>query len=205
MCRRNGIGVNSLAPGRTECDFKNVIFNLALLIRMFKSFPDNVLRCMPQDLTDDKSILVQVMTWCRQATSHYLSQCWPRSMSPNDVTRPQWVNVLQDISTILSVKWFVTGSGDGLVPIWHRNPHRLPIGTIGTHLSEIWMKIHTCSFNRMHFVIKISFGYQRVKSFLVLCNYDNFPSLMTWMTLQHDWSSGIIKTVMKPSEGLLTE
>ena len=25
---------------------------------------------------------------CRQATSHYLSQCWPRSMSP------QWVNVL---------------------------------------------------------------------------------------------------------------
>ena len=27
---------------------------------------------------------------CRQATSHYLSQCWPRSLSPNGVTRPQW-------------------------------------------------------------------------------------------------------------------
>ena len=26
-------------------------------------------------LADDKSILVQVMAWCRQATSHYLSQC----------------------------------------------------------------------------------------------------------------------------------
>ena len=24
--------------------------------------------------------LVQVMAWCHQATSHYLSQCWPRSM-----------------------------------------------------------------------------------------------------------------------------
>ena len=47
---------------------------------------------MPLDLTDDKSTLVQVMAWCRQATSHYLSQCWPRSMSPNGVTRPQWVN-----------------------------------------------------------------------------------------------------------------
>ena len=47
------------------------------------------LRWMPQDLTDDKSTLVQVMAWCRQATSHYLSQCW--SMSPNGVTRPQWV------------------------------------------------------------------------------------------------------------------
>ena len=31
------------------------------------------------------------MAWCRQATSHYLSQCWPRSLSPYDVTRPQWV------------------------------------------------------------------------------------------------------------------
>ena len=47
---------------------------------------------MPRYLTDDKSTLVQVMTWCRQATNHYLSQCWPSSMSPYDVTRPQWVN-----------------------------------------------------------------------------------------------------------------
>ena len=44
------------------------------------------------DLTDDKSTLVQVMAWCRKATSHYLSQCWPRSLSPNGITRPQWVN-----------------------------------------------------------------------------------------------------------------
>ena len=33
------------------------------------------------------------MAWCRQATSHYLSQCWPSSMSPYGVTRPQWVNL----------------------------------------------------------------------------------------------------------------
>ena len=33
------------------------------------------------------------MAWCRQATSHYLSQCWPRSLSPYDITRPQWVNI----------------------------------------------------------------------------------------------------------------
>ena len=30
---------------------------------------------------DDRSTMVQVMAWYRQATSH-LSQCWPRSMSP---------------------------------------------------------------------------------------------------------------------------
>ena len=52
------------------------------------------LRWMPLDLTDDKSTLFQVMAWCHQATSHYLSQCWSRSMSPNGVTRPQWVNSL---------------------------------------------------------------------------------------------------------------
>ena len=46
---------------------------------------------MPQVLIDDKSTLVQVIAWCRQATSHYLSQCWPRSLSPYGVTRPQWV------------------------------------------------------------------------------------------------------------------
>ena len=47
---------------------------------------------MSLDLTDDKSTLVQVMAWCRQATSHYLSQCWPRSLWPYGVTKPQWVN-----------------------------------------------------------------------------------------------------------------
>ena len=47
------------------------------------------------DLTNDKSALVQVMAWCRQ-TSHYLSQCWPRSLSPYGVTRPQWVNMHED-------------------------------------------------------------------------------------------------------------
>ena len=44
------------------------------------------------------TLLVQVMAWCRQATSHYLSQCWPRSLSygvtsHNGVTRPQWVKI----------------------------------------------------------------------------------------------------------------
>ena len=32
------------------------------------------------------------MAWCHQAKSHYLSQCWLRSMSPYGVTRSQWVN-----------------------------------------------------------------------------------------------------------------
>ena len=49
------------------------------------------LRWMSLDLSDDNLTLVQVMAWCRQATSHHLSQGWPRSMLPYGITRPQWV------------------------------------------------------------------------------------------------------------------
>ena len=58
------------------------------------------LRWMPLDLTDDKSTLVQVMAWCRQATGHYLNQCWPRSQMPYGVTRPQWVKPYYVMITI---------------------------------------------------------------------------------------------------------
>ena len=52
---------------------------------------------------DDKSTLVQVMAWCRQATSHYLTRCWPRSLPPYGVTRPQWVNKQQTTSTKMNL------------------------------------------------------------------------------------------------------
>ena len=43
----------------------------------------------------NNSTLVQVMAWCRQATSHYLTLPWPRSMSSYGIARPQWVNTLR--------------------------------------------------------------------------------------------------------------
>ena len=49
-------------------------------------------QCMPLDLTD-KSTVVEIISWCRQVPSHYLSQCSPSSISPCGVTRPQWINV----------------------------------------------------------------------------------------------------------------
>ena len=77
---------------------------------------------MSLDFTDDKSTLVQVMAWCRQATSHYLSQCWPRSLSPHGVTRPQWVNSLSmdigqhDICCLHIFNWINTMAADALAP-----------------------------------------------------------------------------------------
>ena len=45
----------------------------------------------------NESALVQVMAWCRQATSHYLNQGWLRSMSTYDINRPQWVKTLLNL------------------------------------------------------------------------------------------------------------
>ena len=75
--------------------------------------------CHCQDLTDGKSTLVQVMAWCRQATCHYLNQCWPRSPTPYGVTRPQRVNQQWLMSGVYSegcCHIFVTGG-----TCWHVN------------------------------------------------------------------------------------
>ena len=53
--------------------------------------PKIIVRWLPKNSIDDESTLVLVMAWCRQATSHYLSQCWLRSMSPYGIIRPQWI------------------------------------------------------------------------------------------------------------------
>ena len=82
---------NSLAPGKFEWNFRYVIFKWILMVDGWSISCEIALILMSLDFTDDQSTLVQVMAWCRQATSHYLSQCWPRSLSPYGVIRPQWV------------------------------------------------------------------------------------------------------------------
>ena len=85
-------GINPLAPGGFEWNFTRVILILILVIGGWVISCEFAVRWMLLDIIDDKSTLVQVMAWCRQATSHYLSQCWPRSLTPYAITRPQWVN-----------------------------------------------------------------------------------------------------------------
>ena len=85
--------LNSLTPGDLNEIFV-VHFKLILVIDGKGISCEIAFKWMSMDLTDDKSTLVQVMAWCRQATSHSLNQCCPRSVSPYGVTRPQWVNFL---------------------------------------------------------------------------------------------------------------
>ena len=83
---------NSLAPRKFEWHFRYLIFQIISVIDGWGISCELVLTWISFNLTDDKSTLVQVMAWFCQATSHYLSQWWPRSLSPYGVTRPQWVN-----------------------------------------------------------------------------------------------------------------
>ena len=87
---------NDLLPlGKFEWNFRYFIFLIISVIDGWGISCDLALRWMSLDLTDDKSTLVQVMASCHQATSNYLSQCWPRSLAPYGITRPQWVNITE--------------------------------------------------------------------------------------------------------------
>ena len=59
---------------------------------------------MSQKRTYAKSTFVQVMICCLMAPNHYLGQCWPRSMSLYDVTRPT-VTGLQWCGTCYPLQW----------------------------------------------------------------------------------------------------
>ena len=81
-----------MAPGKFEWNFRHVIFKQILVIDGWGISCEIALIWLSLDLTHDQSTLVQVMVWCPQATSHYLSQRWSRALLPYGVTRPQWVN-----------------------------------------------------------------------------------------------------------------
>ena len=95
------MSVKSLAPRQCGSDFKSIIFKLEFWNSHFQTQIFNcsscrtevALRWTPQNLSDQKSTQVQVMTWCRHATSHYLSWYWPKFLSPYHmaIASLQWV------------------------------------------------------------------------------------------------------------------
>ena len=103
---------------------------------------------MPQNLTDDKSTLVQVMAWCHQATSHYLNQCWPRYSTPYGVTRSQWVKsseIFEDFGTAICGIKIMTSHWILLDVI---SFHALDTIFLARNLSyRIWVHIVGCCYN----------------------------------------------------------
>ena len=82
-----------IGPRRCGCNLKLVTKN-----RYLEQFFWN---CHQVNVRRPHRWLFQVVALCLQATSHYLKQCWPRSILPYCITRPQWVNTLR--STIYNL------------------------------------------------------------------------------------------------------
>ena len=170
------VQVNSLAPRRCGIGFTNVFFKLVLLTDFLKTFYEIGLRW--QKPICDKSALVQVMTWCREAISHYPSQSWPSfhvvSLGHNELTHRGWVThiCVSNLTTI--------GSDNGLLPgrrqaIIQTNAGILLIEPPGTNFNAISIEIHIFSFKKIHF--KMSSGKWRpfCLGLNVLMNPMNLP------------------------------
>ena len=81
---------NSLAHWRCGRNFTNAFFKVILQIDISNTSRKSGLEWVPRK-PNNRSTLVQVMVWFRQAPSHYLSLQWCKNLSPYGVTRPQWV------------------------------------------------------------------------------------------------------------------
>ena len=113
------------------------------------------LKWMPEDHIDGKLTLVHIMAWCCQATGHYPCPTWWRSMSPYDVTRPQWVN-----SSPPSVAYMCQWTGSALVQVmacrlFSAKPSPEPILAYyqffgQKNVNEIRFEIQNSSFLKMH-------------------------------------------------------
>ena len=89
-----------LALSHRYTDFKLILQNSIVSIQC-----EIALRWMSQNLTSEKSTSVQVMAWCHQATSHYLTHCLPRSMLLNGIIRPQWIKEYQGHTCLFHYTW----------------------------------------------------------------------------------------------------
>ena len=80
--RRRIAGNELVGPLGFWCHVRWVIFKLMSTVDDLDNPREIVLRWISLDLNDDNSVLMKAMARCRQATSQYLSQCWPRSRPP---------------------------------------------------------------------------------------------------------------------------
>ena len=114
------LDLNSLVPGRAGCDFRNAIFNLIFHIGIFRSFFDNVFSWMPWHLTD-KSTLIQVIAWCRQASAaSRLTRAPDNMFIYYKVLISWWHHQMETFSTLLALC-------EGNPPLTVRFPSQRPV------------------------------------------------------------------------------
>ena len=82
--------INSMIPERCDSNFKSIIFKIIT----HNSSLDTRCKIAPRWMLrpNEKSAIIQIMAWYLEKTNHYLSRCWPRSMSLHVITMTKWVN-----------------------------------------------------------------------------------------------------------------
>ena len=159
-----------IITGKFEWNFRHVIFKQILVIDGWGISCEIALIWMSLDITDDQSTLVQVMAWCCQATSHYLSQCWPRSLSPYGVTRPHWV---KDYSFVILIQCnFFLLWQDSWVS-WHMQK-----------FATIWGAMNKITTNKFSFKFELWVQYIYCE-----CNGPQKAALELYFTLKNDLST----------------
>ena len=133
---------NPLTSKSFGCHLKSFISKLISLTDILSMLSEIALTWMPQDLTGDWLKLVQVMAWYHQATSHYLNQPWPNSMTPYVITIPQYIYLIPWSPDIdVSILWpcLPIKCACRIVTVdmgIHKQPLTLAIGKFNIHLQE---------------------------------------------------------------------
>ena len=83
--------VNTLRHGQNGHNFRDDIFKRISMDGTFLLLLQFLPKCLRDDPIGNTSVLVQVKAWRRKATSHYLNQWWPNSVTHICVTRAQCI------------------------------------------------------------------------------------------------------------------
>ena len=82
--------VHSSVPVRCYATFGGAVSKRELLVRDSREI---TLRLKLHSFLDDTLAVTHLMAWCRQATSHFLSNSWSKPMSPCLITGLQLINI----------------------------------------------------------------------------------------------------------------
>ena len=156
-------------------------------IDVFSTSCEICLRWVPHDPIDDKSTLDQVMAWCRQATSHYMRKCWPRSLLPYCVTRHSESIMICwfDLKLTMSKNMPSQGAGDSAETTL-KNHVKLPVVITGFYTSG-----KSRSYYDMARVVRPSVNDIWLSTEVTTCQINfNFTDIMHLVRPVHDTGNG---------------
>ena len=152
------------------------------------------LRWMLPDFTDDQSTLVQVIAWCRQATSHYLSQYCTRSILPYDITSPHMYRIMYGLPWILLFLSRVRGFGNDFDE-WQSHEWKSLPNCFKSDKQLVFTIIHALIYF-LHAILYPDRAHKPAKT-IIECSFHHFHQGQSFLTWHCDHSSTCDVTRMR--------